>query len=79
MCIRDRHSAEDDVSVIACKLLNIASSLVCLDQADVAGNVDDNVGSTLDGCLKKRAGYSLLNSLKCLCLLYTSAISIPLS
>ena len=24
------------------------------------------MGSTLDGCLKKRAGYSLLNSLKCL-------------
>ena len=45
------HSTKDDVCVISSQLLNIACSLVCLDQADIAGNIDDNMGSALDGGL----------------------------
>ena len=66
LCILIVHRTEDDIGIVACKLLYIAGCVICLDQADIAGNIDDNVACTLDGCLKQRAGYSLLNSLKCL-------------
>ena len=66
LCVLIVHCTEDDVCIITCELLNITGSLVCLDQADITGNVDDHVGSALDRCLKKRAGYSLFYSLECL-------------
>ncbi len=45
------HSTEDDVCIISCQLLNIACCLVCLDQADITGNIDNYMGSALDGGL----------------------------
>ncbi len=64
LCILIVHRTEDNIGIVACKLLYIAGCVIRLDQADIAGNIDDNVACTLDGCLKQRAGYSLLNSLK---------------
>ena len=52
MCIRDSgdrslvlgilivHGTENDIGVIAGQLLNVAGSLIGLDQTDIAGNID---------------------------------------
>ena len=57
------HGAENDIGIVTGQLLNVAGSLIGLDQADIAGNIDDHMGSAFNGSLKERAGYGLLHCL----------------
>ena len=57
------HGTKDDICVISCQLLHIACGVICLDQADVTGNIDDHMACTLNSRLKQRAGNGLLYSL----------------
>ena len=57
------HRTKDNIRVIACQLLHKARGLIGLDQADVAGNIDNHMACALDGGLKQRAGYRLLHRL----------------
>ena len=51
LCILIKHGAKDNIGIISCQLLHISCSVVSLDQADVTGNIDNNVACAFDGCL----------------------------
>ena len=46
-----KHGAEDNVSFITGQFLNIAGSLIGLNQADIAGNIDDDMAGAFNGSL----------------------------
>lgn len=40
------HGTEDNIYIVSCQLLNIACRIGSICQGNVAGNIDDNMGST---------------------------------
>ena len=54
---------EDDVGIVACEILYIACRIIRIHKRNITGNIDDDVGSTVDGCLKQRAGNCKLDCL----------------
>ena len=65
------HSTEDDVCILSCQILYISCSLTGIAQGNIAGNTQDNMGSTGNGGLQQRTLYCGLNCLKSLVITLT--------
>ena len=46
------HGTKDNVCFLSCQFLYIACCIVGIHKGNITGNIDDNVSSTLDGCLE---------------------------
>ena len=62
LCIFIVHCTEDDVGILSYQLFHIGSRIICLNQADVSGDIDDNIRSTFDCALQKRRRNGSLHS-----------------
>ena len=58
------HRAEDDVGVIARHLLHIARRFICLDEADVTRDIDDDIACAVNRGLKQRGRAGNLDCLE---------------